>query len=172
MNAFGEFRLSESIEIDRPASVAWPVLIAFEQVPTWEEDVIEVRQLTPGEPVVGTRIEARRIHGGRESVVRGVISALEPGRSATMSITGGPIAVGHSEYAVYPIDDARCRVAFSVRATMRGPMRVLHPILPALGRSGVRRNLARLQRRVLAGTPPRSDLKTPDVSTRDESTAV
>jgi Polyketide cyclase / dehydrase and lipid transport len=161
MTAFGEFRLRESIEIDRPASVVWPYLIAFEQVPRWEEGVIEVRQLTAGEPVVGTRIEARRVYGGRVSVVQGVISAYEPGRAATMAITGGPVAVGHSQYAVHPIDDERCQVVFSVRATMRGPMRLLHPILPAIGRSGVRRNLARLRRRVLAGIPPGSDMPTP-----------
>ena len=171
MNTFAEFRLRESIEIDRSSSVVWPYLIALEQVPTWEEGVIEVRQLTPGEPVVGTRIEARRVYGGRESVVQGVISAHEPGRSATMAISGGPVAVAHTEYAVYPIDDARCRVVFSVRATMRGPMRLLHPILPILGGPGVRRNLARLRRRVLAGIAPRSDMPTPDV-TPDVSTVA
>lgn len=149
--------MMETIEIDRPASVVWPYLIAFEQVPTWEEGVREVRQLSPGEPAIGTQIQARRAYGGRESTVVGAISAYERGRSATMTIRGGPVAVSHSEYAVDALGGDRCRVTFRVRASMRGPARLLHPILPAIARPGVRRNLARLQQRVMAGIPPTSD---------------
>ena len=159
--ALAEFKITEAIDIERPAAVVWPYLIAFEQVPTWEENVVEVRQLTPGDPVVGTEITARRLYGGRQETVRGVISEYLPGRSATMTIRGGPVAVSHATYAVDPIDQSRCRVVFSVRATMNGPFRLLHPILPWIGRPGVRRNLARLNRRVMADIPPRSDAATP-----------
>ena len=55
------FRLSQSLEMDRPAAEVWPYLIAFEQVPLWEHGVVEVRQVTPGLPDIGTEISARRI---------------------------------------------------------------------------------------------------------------
>jgi hypothetical protein len=157
VDPFGEFRLRESVGIDQSAAVVWPYLIAFEQVPTWEEGVTEVRQLTAGEPAVGTKIVARRMYGREESTVQGVITDYQPGRSATMTIIGGPVLVSHATYEVQPIDDVRCRVVYSVRATMRGPVRLLTPILPTLGKRVVRRNLARLRRRVMAGIPPRSD---------------
>jgi len=159
--AFSEFRMTEAIDIAQPAEVVWAYLIAFEQVPTWEENVLEVRQETPGDPRVGTEITARRLYGRREATVKGVITEYEPGRSATMAIRGGPVAVSYATYAVSPIDAGRCRVVFSVRATMLGPLRLLHPVLPFVGRPGVRRNLARLDRRVMADIAPRSDLPTP-----------
>lgn len=55
------FSFSSSLRIDYPANVIWAYLVAFEQVPLWERGVVEVRQVTPGQPEVGTRITARRI---------------------------------------------------------------------------------------------------------------
>jgi hypothetical protein len=160
-NPFGEFQLRETIDIDRPAAVVWPYLIAFEQVPTWEGDVESVRLVTPGDPGLGTRIAADRRYGRTLATVDGEITAFEPGRSATMTVVGGPLRVSQATYSVDPIDANRSRVTFSVRASMRGPMRILHPLLPAIGRRGVRQNLVRLRRRVDAGVDPRSDARTP-----------
>jgi hypothetical protein len=153
---FDEFHLREHIDIDRPAAVVWPYLIAFEQIPTWEEGVVSVRQLTAGEPALGTRITADRMYGRVQETVEGEITAFEPGRAATMTIRGGPIRFSEATYAVDPLDGERARVTFTIRASMRGPMRVLHPLLPAIGRRGVRRNLLRLRQRVHAGLDPRS----------------
>jgi hypothetical protein len=46
-NPFAAFELRETIDIDRPASVVCPYLLAFEQVPKWEGGVVWVRQITP-----------------------------------------------------------------------------------------------------------------------------
>lgn len=160
-NPFGPFELREAIDIDRPASMVWQYLIAFEQIPTWEADVLAVRQVTPGTPGIGTAIEARRMYGRTEALVEGVISAYDAGRFATMTLRGGPIESSEATYAVDPIDSHRCRVTFSVRASMRGPIRILHPILPAIGRRGVRANLVRLRHRVDAGIAPTSNERIP-----------
>ncbi|MDQ2965576.1 MAG: SRPBCC family protein [Chloroflexota bacterium] len=155
------FRLSQSLEIDRAAAEVWPYLIAFEQVPLWEHGVVEVRQVTPGLSDIGTQISARRIYVGRETQLTGRIVDFEEGRSATMSLRGGPLDEVYVEYAVEPIEDRRSVVTYRARGNLIGPLRFLHPILPALGRAETRKNLAKLKRRIEAGIPPRSPEASP-----------
>jgi hypothetical protein len=150
------FRFSQSLQIDRPSTQVWPYLIAFEQVPLWEHGIVEVRQVTPGPPAVGTEMFARRIYAGRETSLSGRIVAFEDGRSAAMSLRGGPLDDVIVEYAVEPIDDRRSVVTYRARGSLVRPLRFLHPILPAMGRAEARKNLAKLQRRIEAGIPPRS----------------
>ncbi|MDP9481635.1 MAG: SRPBCC family protein [Chloroflexota bacterium] len=150
------FQFSQNLQFDRPASDVWPYLIALEQVPLWEHGVLEVRQVTPGPPDIGTEISARRLYGGRESRVSGRIVDFEDGRSATMSLRGGPLDEVYVEYAVEPLDDHRSVVNFRSRGNLIRPLRFLHPILPMIGRAEARKNLAKLKRRIKAGVPPTS----------------
>jgi carbon monoxide dehydrogenase subunit G len=155
------FRLSQSIEIDRPAEVVWEYLIAFEQVGTWEHGIVEVRQVTPGPARLGTEISARRIFAGRTVDLRGSIVAFEDGRTATMALSGGPIAMTEATYTVDPIEAGRSRVTYAGEGRLRSALRLMEPMVPALGRAEARKNLARLRRRVDAGIPPRSNVPTP-----------
>jgi carbon monoxide dehydrogenase subunit G len=155
------FSFSQSLEIDRPATEVWQYLIAFEQVPLWEHGIVEVRQITPGPPVVGTEISARRIYGGREVSLAGRIVAFEDGRSATMSLRGGPHVEALVEYAVEPVEAGRSVVTYRATGNLIRPLRFLHPILPAVGRAEARKNLVKLKRRIEGGIPPRSSEPTP-----------
>lgn len=153
--------LSESMAFEWPAETVWEYLIAFEQVPLWEGGVLEVRQPTPGEPVIGTQIAARRVYGGVETALTGTIVEYEPGRQATMELSGGPLRATRVRYAVEPTTATTSVVTFSATVDLRGPMRLLTPLVPLMGRRQTRQNLARLRRRIAAGIPPRSDLPTP-----------
>jgi hypothetical protein len=142
------FSFSESMDFEWPADVVWRYLIALEDIPLWEEGVLEVRQLDPGEVVVGTRIVARRSYGGRVEQVEGEIVEIRPGLSATMVLHGGPIEAARATYAVESIDGGRSRVTYTGSGRLRGPARLLAPLVPILGRRGTRRNLERLRRRI------------------------
>lgn len=155
------FTFSQSLDLDVPAATVWPYLIAFEQVPLWEHGINEVRQVTPGEPRVGTEVSARRVYLGRETQLRGVITELRAGRSASMSLRGGPHVESIVTYTVEPLGDRGSRFTYSARGQLRGPLDWLSPILPAVGRAEARKNLARLQRRIASGIPPRSNEPTP-----------
>jgi hypothetical protein len=146
------FAFSESMEFEWPAHVVWPFLIALEEVPLWEEGVLEVCQVDPGEVVVGTRIVARRSYGGRVEQIEGEIVDLRPGSSATMALRGGPIDAVQATYAVESIESGRSRVTYTGSGRLRGPARLLTPIVPILGRRATRRNLLRLRRRIAATT--------------------
>ena len=146
------FSFSESLDFDWPAPVVWSYLIALEDVPLWEDGVLEVRQVDPGEVVVGTRVIARRSYAGRVEQLQGQIVELIPGASATMALQGGPIDSVRATYAVEPIDAARSRVTYTGSGRLRGPARLAAPLVPFLGRRGIRRNLERLHKRIAATT--------------------
>jgi hypothetical protein len=148
------FSFSQSLQIDHPAPLVWTYLVAFEQVPLWEHGVLEVGQVSPGAPTVGTEIFARRIYVGRETELTGRIVAFNDGRSATMSLRGGPLDEAFVEHAVEPVDASRSVVTYRARGNLIRPLRFLHPILPVIGRAEARKNLASLRRRIDAGIPP------------------
>jgi hypothetical protein len=86
----------------------------------------------------------------------GEVVELEPGRSATMRLTGGPIADSRATYAVEPHGTIGSRVTYTGDVTLRWPLRLLAPLVPSAGRRLTRANLARLERRIAAGIPPGS----------------
>lgn len=151
------FHLTETVRIDRPVAEAWAVLIDFPNVPAWEEGVLEVRQTSPGRPGLGTTLVARRVYGGRETVVDCRIVDWTDDRSVTMEIAGGPTRRTFATYAVEPIGDHACQVTYSVKGEMRPLLVWLTPLIPAMGRRLVRSNLASLKRLVeAAATRPAS----------------
>jgi uncharacterized protein YndB with AHSA1/START domain len=152
---------SQEFEFDRPAEDVWPYLIALEKMPLWADGVVEIRQLTPGDPGVGTEYRVRRARAGQDYGFRGVISSLEDGRSVTLTFRDGPHEDSRATYAVESLDGGRSRVNYTVHGNFRGPLRLLGPILPVIGRWVARKDLQRLQHRMAAGLPPNSDEPTP-----------
>ncbi len=152
------FRLTESVTLGHPASAVWQYLVAFEQVPLWEQGMVTVSRLAEGPPRIGDRIIARRIYAGRETQLDGHISEFEDGRLATLRLRGGPLADAWVQYKVEPVDDRRARVTYSAWGSLRAPLRLLHPLLHVIGRTEARKNLRKLGRRIDAGVSPTSDI--------------
>jgi hypothetical protein len=145
------FRFEGSMLMDAPLEVIWQRLIDFPGIPSWEGGVLEVRQVSPGPPGVGTRLVARRVYAGRESTVDCEITAWDDGQGATMSIRGGPMREAVVRYAVDPAPDGRALVSYSAEGAFRGVWRLLTPLVGMMGRNQVRSNLSRLKAQVEAG---------------------
>jgi hypothetical protein len=145
------FRFEGSMLMDAPLEVIWKRLIDFPGIPSWEGGVLEVRQVSPGPPGVGTRLVARRVYAGRESTVDCEITAWDAGQGATMSIRGGPMREAFVRYAVDPVPGDRVLVSYSAEGEFRGVWRLLTPLVGLMGRNQVRSNLSRLKAQVEAG---------------------
>lgn len=144
------FRIEGSMSMNAPTASIWERLIDFPGIPSWEGGVLEVRQVSPGPPGVGTTLVARRVYGGRESTVDCRITAWDEGRGATMSIRGGPIREASVRYAVEPAADGRALVTYSAEGEFRGAWRLLTPLAGVMARNQIRSNLERLKRQVEA----------------------
>ena len=142
------FRFSQSRRLPYPADTVWRHLIDFPNVPTWESGVREVRQVTPGPPVVGTELVARRVYGGRESVVQCRITDWSEGRAVTMAIEGGPVRGASICYAVVPDGADRSLVTYTAEGELRGPIAILTPLVAYAGRMQIASNLVNLERRI------------------------
>ena len=142
------FKLDEARSIDRPAAEVWDVFVDFPNVPLWEDGVQEVRQTSDGRPALGTTFVARRVFGGRESMVDCRIIEWADGRVATMEIIGGPVRRAAARYLVEPTSESACRVEYSINGELQSRLGWLTPLVPLMGRRLVRSNLARLERLV------------------------
>lgn len=140
-----------------PTSVVWPYLVALEQVPCWEDDVLSVEVLAPGEVAVWTRLRVRRRYAGRPAIV-----ALEPGRAATMELRGGPLELVVATYSVDPGPPGTSIVRYTASVQLRGGARLAAPLVPIVGRIQIGKNLRRLERCIAAGIEPTSFAPTPD----------
>jgi carbon monoxide dehydrogenase subunit G len=156
------FKISQDVEIDRPAEVVWPYLAALEQVPLWEHGIVDVKQIDQGSLRVGLRFTAGRIYAGKATHLDLDVRVVEEGHSMTAALRGGPHVESFVTYSVESIGADRCRVTYSAIGQMRFPLNLLDPIFPVVGRAETRKNLARLRRRILAGIPATSNLPTPD----------
>ena len=140
------YTLTETQAINQPSANVWALLIDFSNVPAWEKDVLEVRQTSPGLPALGTTFVARRLFGGRESLIDCRITGWEDGRSVTMELMGGLVRQASVTYAVEPTGVDSCRVSYSIEGQMRTLLAWTTPFIPAIGRRLVRGNLANLAR--------------------------
>jgi carbon monoxide dehydrogenase subunit G len=140
------YHLTESVHIASPADLVWAILIDFPNVPAWEKDVVEVRQTSPGIPSVGTTFVARRLFGGRESLIDCRITDWQDGRSVTMELKGGVVRSASVTYAVEASGADSCDVKYSIDGQMRPLLAWTTPFIPAIGRRLVRSNLADLAR--------------------------
>jgi hypothetical protein len=140
------YHLTESLRIDHSATEVWAMLIDFPNVPAWEDGVLEVRQTSPGQPALGTTFVARRVFGGRETLIDCQIIGWEAGRLVTMELKGGLVRRASVTYAVEPTGLDSCQVTYSTQGEMRTLLVWATPFIPAAGRRLIRGNLATLAR--------------------------
>jgi carbon monoxide dehydrogenase subunit G len=150
------FRFSSSILVNRPLADVWRILIDFPQVPSWERGVIAVQRVSPGASSVGTTLLVRRRYAGRETRVECRITDWEELRGATMSLRGGPLRHASVRYAVEPAGSEQTVVTYTAEGELRPALKVLTPLMPAVGRAQARQNLVNLKRLLEATGPDAS----------------
>jgi len=90
--------------VSAPASVVWETFADLRARASWLSEVESVELLTPGPFALGTRWrETRRTGGGSSVTEELVITAVEPGRSCTMTLVGSGTA-NHLTYVFASID--------------------------------------------------------------------
>jgi carbon monoxide dehydrogenase subunit G len=157
------FHFSSSILVDRALADVWRVLIDFPNVPLWERGPVEVRQVSPGAPGVGTELVCRRVYVGRETLLQCRITAWDEQEGVTMSLRGGPLRHASVRYAVAPAGSGQTLVTYTAEGELRLALKLLTPFIPAIGRAVASKNLANLKR--LVETTGRDELARPHVET-------
>jgi Polyketide cyclase / dehydrase and lipid transport len=77
-----------SIHVNRPVEQVFAFLVNLQNVPTWQSNLVEIRQLTPGALQVGSQVYQVRRFGRRYSEIRVEVTDFERNkRYATQTLT-------------------------------------------------------------------------------------
>lgn len=118
----------------------------FTTTAEWDPGVKEAEQLTDGPVGVGTRVRVVALFMGREVELVYEVSEFEPPRrivlrgenSTTLSI---------DEIVVDPVGE-ECRVGYDANLTLKGPLRLVDPLLALLFRRIADRAIGGLRKAV------------------------
>jgi hypothetical protein len=77
-------RITEHVLVERPPGDVWAVIADLETHPRWRPAIVELRQLSDGPLVVGSRVREVIRWGRREIVLADEVTALEPERRLGM----------------------------------------------------------------------------------------
>jgi uncharacterized protein YndB with AHSA1/START domain len=135
-------KFTNTITINRPATVVFAYLSDLENLPQWNYALSETRQLTPGPPGVGTRyLQTRTIPVHTEESLE--IIEFAPPHNVTVQGTLNAMPA-HLTYTLHPTDDTTT-LTNTIDLRLPRALNLLAPV--ALGRikSAVAENLAVLK---------------------------
>jgi hypothetical protein len=144
-------RVEESIAIARPPTEVWDAIADYGFDGEWRKGLIEMTPTPPGPPAVGTKVREVVRSSGREVVADAIVTELEPGVSYRFAGEGtiGGLAGGRAVRS----EGSGSVFTYEVELEPSGGMRFLSPVLGALVRSGLKKDLRKLKALLEARDP-------------------
>ena len=147
-------RISESVQIDRPPAEVWAAITDYSFDARWRDGLRDMTPDPPGPPAIGTTVHEVVRSSGRDYVADAAVTELDPGVSYRFAGSGtiGGLRGGRSVAAVP--DGTAAVFTYDIELEPKGTMRLLRPVLGAIVRSGLKKDLARLKG-LLEGDAPK-----------------
>lgn len=141
-------KVESSIRIERPVGDVYAYATTVATLPEWLGAVRAVEQLTDGPLSVGTRIRATGTMMGRRLVTLVEVTGLEPDRTFAFTGVTGPFTA-HNRYTFESVGGGT-RVTDTAESELKGPLRLIDPLLGRMMRRQFEVNLAALKDRLEA----------------------
>lgn len=136
--------ITVSTVIERPIEAVFDYVSNYEHDPEWRAGVIEMIQVPPGRPHVGTKTREVGRFFGRKLLTPGEVTAYEPNRKiAFAGLMADEIRVSGSR-AVAP-EDERTRFTYQATVELSGFYRLVAPLMIASLRRRFAGDLHRLK---------------------------
>jgi carbon monoxide dehydrogenase subunit G len=144
-------RVRESIEIERPPTEVWDAIADYGFDREWRKGLTDITPDPPGGPAIGTKVHEVVRNSGRAYVADTVVTSLDPGVSYEFTGSGtiGDLSGGRSVRANG--SGTGSVFTYDIQLQPKGGMRMLRPVLGALVRSGLKRDLRSLRGLLEAG---------------------
>ena len=138
-------RVEESVQIAKPPAEVWEAIADYAFDLEWRKGLREMTPDPPGPPTSGTRVHEVVRTSGRDYVADTEVTALDPGVSYRFAGTGtiGGLSGGRAVRADAPGTGAV--FTYTIELQPKGSMRLLGPLLGALVRSGLKKDLQKLK---------------------------
>ncbi|MGB2709985.1 MAG: SRPBCC family protein [Conexibacter sp.] len=115
-------------EIARPAAEVFAYVTDPTKLSTWQTNTVSAVPEGEGPIGVGTRLrEVHRGPGGRELASVVEVSEYEPDRAFALRMVEGPLPI-HARIAFEPTERGT-RMRFTGHGQLRGPLRLVQPLL-------------------------------------------
>jgi uncharacterized membrane protein len=141
--------VEEQITINRPVSQVFSFVTDHTRIPLWKKGLVEVRRTTPGPVGVGTiDIHVSEFLGRRDEVAHELVAFDPPHRVAYRTVSGPFPGRGHFSFVSVPggaAESGITQVTLHSEGEPGGVYRLLGPLLAAISRSQLRRDLRNLK---------------------------
>ena len=140
----GEMKQIEvRVWIQRPVEDVYAYVTTLDNWPKWRSDVVEGRLLTEGPMRVGTQARGVGKILGRPFTIDIEVTALEPGARFGYRPIKGPLRTNN--LYIFESQASGTLIILTDDIGLNGIFRIFQPVMPALVRSGYRKNLASLK---------------------------
>lgn len=136
--------VSASVDIERSAADVFEYVSNFENNPTRQNGMESAKYTSPAPHGLGATYDQVASFLGREIITSFEVTALEPGRSITITSTSGtfPIEVTRTVDAT---GEGSCRASAAVNGSPGGLFKLAGPLMRAMVGSSVRKDWAALK---------------------------
>ena len=143
-------RYQAAVESRWPAAETFAYLATFSNAVDWDPGVLAGEQLDPGPVAVGTRFRLVVPFAGRRVRLTYRITGYQPGREVVLSATSG--LLNATDKIVVTGGPGGSAVSYQAEVRLRGPLRLLDPLLRSRFRAVADRAAAGLAH-ALSGLP-------------------
>jgi hypothetical protein len=137
------YHTEASLIINRPVTDVFAVISNLDRFKEWQDDLIEARWTSTGEPGVGSTYVFITQFAGSRMDLPGKVIAWELAQGWQWRATGGPFPI-QGGYRLEAREGGTQITMFS-DSEPKGWMNVMRPLLKWMGERGYRRSLTRLK---------------------------
>ncbi len=120
-------RYQAAVQSRWPAAETFAYLATFSNAVDWDPGVLAGEQLDPGPVAVGTRFRLVVSFAGRRMPLTYRITGYQPGREVMLAVTSG--LLNATDKIVVTGGPGGSAVSYQAEVRLRGPLRVLDPLL-------------------------------------------
>jgi hypothetical protein len=120
-------RYQATVQSRRPAAEIFAYLATFSNAVNWDPGVLAAEQLDPGPVGPGSRFRLVVPFLGRRMSLTYQVTRYQPGHAVVVAATSGPLRA--TDTIVVTGDASGSAVSYQAEVRLRGPLRVLDPLL-------------------------------------------
>jgi len=136
-------RIDKNITINRPVEDVWQYLTNLENMPLWDRDVIEAKQISDGTIGAGTTVKVIDTLIGRRSGLLQIIE-FSPYNRFVIRAAAGP-SIGNLEFTLEPVSDGT-KVREISEIELHGFLKLFEPAFTLFGKKFSQGDFANLKR--------------------------
>ena len=138
-------RIEESVRIARSPAEVWAAIADYSFDAEWRKGLREMTSDPPGPPEDGTKVHEVVRSSGRDFIADTVVTDLQPGLSYRFAGSGTIGGVGGGRTVRPDPQGTGAVFTYAIELEPEGGMRLLGPLLGAVVRSGLRKDLQKLK---------------------------